>query len=315
LVIRVRNETRNTILATAADVADTSAKRRTGLLKHEEIGTPARGARPFRLVLGRGDGTAATATAALVLDCTGNYATANWTGDGGVPAPGEEDLGDRVVRHLPDLDADRDAWAGREILLVGAGKSAQTAARDLAALVAAAPGTRVHWVVRGTDPGWGEIPGDPLPQRQALVESSRRLARGAVPGFEVVAGAAVDSCTVGPDGVTVRLCGPAGRRLRVDRVLSLTGYLPDPSLHRQLQVHECYATAAPITLSAQLLGDAAGDCLTQPSYGVDVLRSPEPNYFQLGAKSYGRSSQFLLRVGYEQVAEVSGAYQPAPPRR
>jgi uncharacterized membrane protein (UPF0127 family) len=35
--IRVRNETRNTILATAADVADTSAKRRVGLLKKEKL--------------------------------------------------------------------------------------------------------------------------------------------------------------------------------------------------------------------------------------------------------------------------------------
>jgi uncharacterized membrane protein (UPF0127 family) len=37
LVIRVRNETRQTVLATAADVADTSAKRRTGLLKHQRL--------------------------------------------------------------------------------------------------------------------------------------------------------------------------------------------------------------------------------------------------------------------------------------
>ena len=33
----VRNETRNTVLAEAADVADTGAKRRTGLLKHEKF--------------------------------------------------------------------------------------------------------------------------------------------------------------------------------------------------------------------------------------------------------------------------------------
>lgn len=37
LKILVRNQTRNTILAQAADVADTSAKRRTGLLKHERL--------------------------------------------------------------------------------------------------------------------------------------------------------------------------------------------------------------------------------------------------------------------------------------
>ncbi|MBI4908601.1 MAG: DUF192 domain-containing protein [Acidobacteria bacterium] len=35
--IRVRNVTRGTVVAEAADVADTSATRRTGLLKHEAL--------------------------------------------------------------------------------------------------------------------------------------------------------------------------------------------------------------------------------------------------------------------------------------
>ena len=35
--IKVRNRDRGTILAEAADVADTSAKRRTGLLKHSKL--------------------------------------------------------------------------------------------------------------------------------------------------------------------------------------------------------------------------------------------------------------------------------------
>jgi len=37
LKIIVRNLTRNTVLADAAEVADTSAKRRTGLLKHDRL--------------------------------------------------------------------------------------------------------------------------------------------------------------------------------------------------------------------------------------------------------------------------------------
>jgi len=37
LKIVVRNQTRNTILADAAEVADTSEKRRTGLLKHDRL--------------------------------------------------------------------------------------------------------------------------------------------------------------------------------------------------------------------------------------------------------------------------------------
>ena len=35
--IVVRNQTRNTVLADAAEVADTSEKRRTGLLKHDRL--------------------------------------------------------------------------------------------------------------------------------------------------------------------------------------------------------------------------------------------------------------------------------------
>jgi uncharacterized membrane protein (UPF0127 family) len=35
--VSVRNETRQTVVATAADVADTSAKRRVGLLKHDRL--------------------------------------------------------------------------------------------------------------------------------------------------------------------------------------------------------------------------------------------------------------------------------------
>jgi uncharacterized protein len=37
LKILVRNQTRNTVLADSAEVADTSAKRRTGLLKHDGL--------------------------------------------------------------------------------------------------------------------------------------------------------------------------------------------------------------------------------------------------------------------------------------
>lgn len=290
---------------------------RQGLLKHEEIATEQRAARPFRIVLDRA-GERTVTTASLVLDCTGNYGTPNAAGDGGIPAPGEEELAGRIVRTLPDLDRDAAEWAGKTILLVGAGKSAQTAARDLAAMLPSAPGTEVIWAVRATEPRWGEVADDPLPQRQALVESSRRLAAGEVAGFRVVTGAAVDAFKPAGGRILVRLTGPGGggggpeadgyREVVADRVLSLTGYVPDTSLYRQLQVHECYATSAPIELAAQLLGDAAGDCLAQPRYGVDVLRNPEPDFFVLGVKSYGRNSQFLLRVGYEQVAEVFGAY-------
>jgi hypothetical protein len=101
------------------------------------------------------------------------------------------------------------------------------------------------------------------------------------------------------------------REVVVDRVLALTGAVGDNRLYRQLQVHECYAFDAPMKLSAALLGAAGGDCLAQASHGVEALTNPEPGFYILGAKSYGRNNTFLMRTGWEQVAEVFGAIAPA----
>lgn len=278
---------------------------RAGLLKHEHIGTQARAAAPFRLLLDTPHGER-VAHAWAVLDCTGTYTHPNTVGDGGIPAPGERKLGERIVRTLPRLD-DPTRWAGT-VLLVGAGKSAQTAARELAAL----PDIQLEWVVRDPRPDWGEIDGDILPKRQKLVESSRQLAASENPRVRVHTGTVVEALDEQRRRVQATLATPAGRRTLVaDRVLGLTGYSGDASLYRQLQVHECYATGAPMNLSASLLAAAGGDCLNQPPTGPDVLRNPEPGFLILGAKSYGRLPTFLLRTGYQQVEQAMSLLQAA----
>jgi hypothetical protein len=275
---------------------------RSGLLKHEEIGTPARAAAPFRLLIDTADGEHVD-HAEMVLDCTGTYGVPNSLGDGGVPAPGERALAHRITRTLPCLDRPGD-WAGT-VLLIGAGKSAQTAACDLAAL----PGTRIEWIVRSPAPDWGEVPGDTLPERQRLVDTARDLADGANPQVTVSTGTRVEALRPADGRVHATLATPEGpRQITADHILALTGYTGDAALYRQLQVHECYATAAPMNLSAALLGTAAADCLAQPAVGIDTLRNPEPHFFILGAKSYGRLKTFLLRTGYQQVDEVFSAY-------
>ncbi|UYQ65861.1 FAD-dependent oxidoreductase [Streptomyces peucetius] len=283
-----------------------AAVARTGMLKHEQIGTDARGAAPFTLLIDGPDGEETT-RADLVLDCTGTYGVPNTLGAGGIPALGERALAHRITRTLPSVD-DPERWAGT-VLLVGAGKSAQTAARDLAAL----RGTRVEWVVRSPAPDWGAVPGDTLPGRRQLVESSRSLADGVTHRHVTVhTGAHVQALRSDGDRVHAVLGTADGPRDVVcDHVVALTGYVGDACLHRQLQVHECYATAAPMNLSAALLGSAGGDCLARPAVGIDALRNPEPHFFVLGAKSYGRLNTFLLRTGYEQVDAVAGAYAPA----
>ncbi|MFH0241449.1 hypothetical protein ACGRHY_03190 [Streptomyces sp. HK10] len=285
-----------------------AALARTGLLKHEQIGTGVRAAAPFTLLLDTpGDPARAeeTAEAGLVLDCTGTYSHPNPLGAGGIPAPGERALDHRITRTIPPT-GDPDRWAGT-VLLVGAGKSAQTAADALARL----PGTRLEWVVRGPSPDWGAVPGDTLPGRRRLVDTSRALADGSCDRVTVHTGAHVRALSSDGDRIRADLAtGHGPREIVCDHIVALTGYSGDASLHRQLQIHECYATAAPMNLSAALLGSAGGDCLAQPSTGIEILRTPEPHFFVLGAKSYGRLNTFLLRAGYQQVDEIAGAYAP-----
>lgn len=284
---------------------------RQGLLKHEEIATAERGRRPFRILLSDPSGREWTETADVVIDATGTWGNPNTLGDGGIPAPGERSFAGEIRRDIPDFSREAD-WAGQTVLLAGAGHSAQTVVRALSEL----PGTRVIWALRNPEPDWGTHEGDPLPERARLAADAAALAGGASPTVETRRGVAVEEIAK-PNGrfEVVLRNGSGSETVAVDRILSLTGSVGDHGLYRQLQVHECYATCGPIKLSAALLGaDTAGssDCLAQTTHGADTLTNPEPGFFILGSKSYGRNNTFLMRIGWEQVGEVFGLLRPLP---
>lgn len=290
-----------------------AAVSRDGLLKDEAIGDPARTHVPFRLLV-EGPRGERLDRADVVLDCTGSYGHANALGVGGIPAPGERALDDRIVRTIPDVLGEPGGWLDRRVLLVGAGYSAQTVAGELAELARrhVPDGPEVVWAVRSPDPDWGAVENDPLPARARLSARSLELAEGASDAVEVRTGVGVEELRRVEGGVAVRLRhggGVAGPErgfdwVEVDRIVALTGYVGDHGLYRQLQIHECWATSGPMKLSAALLGSSSKDCLAQSGQGAETLVSPEPNFFLLGSKSYGRNSSFLLRVGWEQVSEV-----------
>jgi hypothetical protein len=276
---------------------------RQGLLKHEEIATAERGRRPFRILLSGPSGREWTETADVVIDATGTWGNPNTLGDGGIPAPGERSFFQEIRRDIPDFAREGPDWAGKTVLLAGAGHSAQTAVRALAEL----PGTRVIWALRNPEPSWGTHDGDPLPERARLAGDAAALAGGASPAVETRRGVAVEEIAK-PNGrfEVVLRNGAGSETVAVDRILSLTGAVGDHGLYRQLQVHECYATCGPIKLSAALLGAGNSDCLAQTTHGADTLTNPEPGFFILGSKSYGRNNTFLMRIGWEQVGEVFG---------
>jgi hypothetical protein len=284
---------------------------RRGLLKHEEIGSVERGRRPFRLLVEDTAGRQSALEAAAVLDCSGTFDQPNALGEAGIAAPGESTAGERIERHIPDLSVAADDWAGKRILLVGAGHSAQTAARDLARLAEERPGTEVVWALRGQAPP-KPIPDDALPDRARLARDAAELAQGDGP-LEKRRGVTVDAVEApADDGAPVRVWlrpvdnGSEAEMLEVDRILSLTGYVGDHHLYRQLQVHECYATCGPIKLAAALLGSGSNDCLAVGGQDASTLVNPEPGFFILGSKSYGRNTTFLMRSGWQQVDDVLG---------
>ena len=285
---------------------------REGLLKHQAIGTPDRARSAFRILLSDPEGNEQIAHAGVVIDASGSYEHPNATGDGGIEAPGESSLGDAIVRQIPDLLGNPGGWVGRRTLLIGAGHSAKTAAVDLVRLLAANPeaGTQVTWALRRAEPTWETIENDALPARSDLIRRAQSIAQSPPPGFTVRCGVVVDRFAPAGAGnddavrVTLRKNDGETEALDVDRILSLTGFVGDHSLYRQLQVHECYATSGPMKLAAALLGSSSVDCMTQESHGAATLANPEPNFFILGSKSYGRNTTFLMRVGWQQVEEV-----------
>lgn len=292
---------------------------REGLRKPDAIaaaGDPARASRAFLLRV-EGPGGARFDRADVLIDASGVYSCPNATGPGGLPALGEEELDARIERHLPSMDEGaRAALAGRTVLLLGGGYSAATALVFLAeAARGVPPAPRVHWVhPDASGEVWAADPKDALPARRALAERANAAARDG--GWLTRhPGAVVLAYAVGGDGrVVVTLEEGEGREraVSVDRVLALVGYRPDVGLYREVHMHLCYASEGPMALASAILaarladGASAGDCLAQRPHGPDSLKSPEPDFYVLGAKSYGRNADFLLSIGYEQVRDVMG---------
>ena len=275
---------------------------RDGIGKGDLIGGP-RDRHPFRLLLECAGGEEEIVETDVVLDCSGTYGNHNWMGNGNVPALGERKLEGHIDYEIRNLSAsDRTEFEGKRVLLVGGGHSAATALDGLRTLA----GTTVYWVVRKAKP-LDVIANDPLPERKRLSQLARELAAGANPRVRFYGGHTIERIQRQGTGFEVELrLARSVEVVEVDRVLAHVGYHPDNSLYRELQVHECYASLAPMNLAAALLGESSEDCLVQTSKGAEVLKNPDPNFFILGAKSYGKGSNFLIHIGLQQVEEVFG---------
>nr|BFE76143.1 hypothetical protein GCM10020092_094440 [Actinoplanes digitatis] len=133
----------------------------------DRVRTADRDTTPFLIRLATGEDVLARA----VIDAAGTWDTPNVLGASGIPAHGETGATAFLEHALPDvLGADRDRFAGKRVLVVGAGYSAANTLLLLADLADQAPGTRVTWAIRAAGPArtYGGGAADALPARGAL---------------------------------------------------------------------------------------------------------------------------------------------------
>jgi hypothetical protein len=280
---------------------------RRGYLKGEGVGDAKRGQQPFRLLLRDGAGKESVEEAEIVLDCTGCYGNPRHLGDGGIPALGETAARGAISWGVEDILGKRsDHFADRTTLVVGGGFSAATSVVLLAALAQEHSSTWIVWLARsqGTTP-IRRVVNDPLRERDLLAGKANMLATRGEGHVEYHSQARVTSLEQNKDGFAVAATVAGQEKSwQVDRVIGNVGYEPDNRIYRELQIHECYVSMGPMGLAAALMKHAGGDCLSIPNQGANTLKNPEPNYYILGAKSYGRNSNFLLETGFGQVREV-----------
>ncbi len=282
---------------------------RHGVRKNDHSTAAQRHAHPFRMLVRDGGGRESVLHARALLDASGTFGQPNRAGTGGIPGRGESYLAPQMSYHPDDVRGlRRERHAGRTTLVIGGGASAATTVIALAELAREAPVTRAVWVTRRDTPGFtGETANDSLPARAALYAQGRALQQGASEAVRWQGGCEVEGIEYNSATHRYRaqLATAAGARVEeADQVIVNCGYGPDNAIYRELRVHECYETLAPMKLAAALQGAGTSDCVSIPAFGADQFANPEPDFYIVGAKSYGRSSDFLLRTGYMQVADV-----------
>jgi thioredoxin reductase len=272
--------------------------------------TTGRADTPFLIRTQHSDGTLEDIQASAVIDASGTWSAPNPLGQAGLPAPGEAEAitAQRITVALPDVTGrDRQRFAGRHVLVVGAGHSAANTLLDLGSLAEDAPDTRISWAVRSADVSrvYGGEDRDELAARGALGTRLRHLVESGT--IQVHTSFTINGFTTAADHVDVLASTPAGgQTLAVDVVVPATGFRPDLSILSELRLELDPAVDAPRQLGP-LIDAEFHSCGSVTPHGERMLSHPEPGFYIVGMKSYGRAPTFLMATGYEQVRSIAAS--------
>ncbi len=276
----------------------------------DKVISEGRDERPFVLRVRFADDRFADIEASAVIDASGTWKNPNPLGAGGVPAIGELENKERIVYGIPDiLGQDRIKYIGKRTLVVGAGHSAANALLDLAALAEQEKNTEIIWAIRGSNLsrvfGGGE--NDQLPARGELGDRLKALTECGTlklyTNFSIAKFQADENGSLEIIGL-----GSGGQQTitGVEQVIANTGARPNIEMHREVRM-ELDSALESVADIAPLIDPNVHSCGTIRPHGAEELMHPEPGFFIVGMKSYGRAPTFLMTTGYEQVRSIFAA--------
>jgi thioredoxin reductase len=271
----------------------------------DKLKTTGREQAPFVVEIETSDGRAEHLLARAVIDASGTYTQPNPLGANGRPAIGEQALAKQIFYGIPDVQgSERARYAGKRVLVAGSGHSAFNALLDLGALAKQEPDTAITWVLRRGDTFqlYGGGAADQLEERGRLGQRLRELVEAGQ--VHMVTGFKIALLRSTADGIVVS--DGSESLAPVDEIIATTGFRPDLAMLHELRLGLDPAVEAPSAL-APLIDPNVHSCGSVPPHGVDELSHPEPGFYIVGMKSYGRAPTFLMLTGYEQVRSVVAA--------
>lgn len=271
----------------------------------DKVASKDRAERPFALKIAGRSGREHVVYARAVIDASGIWHNPNPLGGAGIEALGEAAVHARLAYGMPDvLGEQRSRYDGKRVSVVGAGYSAINVLLDLVQLNGGEP----VWVVRGRSMAriYGGGDADELAARGKL--GTRLRAFVAAGRIRLVTGFSTEAVAEIQDGLVLR--GETDQKTvtlsAVDEIIVATGQRPDLAMTRELRLE-----LDPWLESARALGPMIDpnvhSCGTVDPHGHRETSHPEPGFYTIGIKSYGRAPTFLLLTGYEQARSVVAA--------
>jgi thioredoxin reductase len=271
----------------------------------DKMSSKDRAERPFALKITNRAGQQRVVYSRAVIDASGTWQNPNPLGASGFEAEGEAAVRRHLAYGMPDiLGKERARYEGKRVAVVGGGYSAINVLLDLVQLSGCTP----VWVVRGRNMAriYGGGAADELAARGKLGTQLRAFVAAGrirlVTGFSTEAVAEIQDELVlrgETDQKTVTLSA-------VDEIIVATGQRPDLAMTRELRLE-----LDPWLESARALGPMIDpnvhSCGTVDPHGHRETSHPEPGFYTIGIKSYGRAPTFLLLTGYEQARSVVAA--------